>query len=245
MTAFAPPTDEEVHAYVDGALPLARHEEIAGILGQDAALAARVAAYGADRDALRQALGGILTQPLPPHWQARIEAATTRRPVLGRRQAIAAGLALVTAAGAGGALWWPKGDTILAAALAARGSGLGGEALSEGDPAARDARLAASLGLKVQAPDLHHFGFHLARLDMARPGAHIRAAQLDYRDAAGRRLTIYVRPSDGTVRFDLLRAGAARVCVWQDDVVGAVIIAPMSAGEMMRVASAAYSALNL
>ena len=54
-----------------------------------------------------------------------------------------------------------------------------------------------------------------------------------------------MRASDGTVRFDLLRRGRARVCVWQDDVVGVVIIAPMSAGEMMRVASGAYAALNL
>ena len=48
-----------------------------------------------------------------------------------------------------------------------------------------------------------------------------------------------------TVRFDLLRHGSTRVCIWQDNVVGAVVIAPMSAGEMMRVASSAYTALNL
>jgi hypothetical protein len=33
--------------------------------------------------------------------------------------------------------------------------------------------------------------------------------------------------------------------VWQDDVVGAVIIAPISAAEMLRIASSAYTDLNL
>jgi len=35
------------------------------------------------------------------------------------------------------------------------------------------------------------------------------------------------------------------VCLWQDEVVGAVMMGEMSAGQMMRVAGAAYAALNL
>jgi anti-sigma factor RsiW len=58
-------------------------------------------------------------------------------------------------------------------------------------------------------------------------------------------LTIYVRKSDGDARFDLLRRGKLRVCIWQDEVVSAVMTGDMSAGEMMRVASAAYSSLDL
>jgi anti-sigma factor RsiW len=247
MTSPAYPTDDEIHAYIDRELAPGRYQEIAAILRADDALAARVALYCADRDSLRQALNGIVSAKLPPAWQTRIEAATGRRRVLPRRQAIAAGVALVLAVGAGAAVFWRPGDGILTQALAARDQGLGDTTPEVGalsDTATR-ARLASALGLKVQAPDLHRFGFQLARLEVSHPGAPSRAAQLEYRDAAGRRLTIYVRPSDGTVRFDLLRAGAARVCVWQDDVVGAVIIAPMSAGEMMRVASSAYAALNL
>jgi len=240
------PTEDEIHAYVDGELAPGRDQEVADILRADQGLAARVAAYRADRDNLRQALAGIMAAPLPIGWEARITAATARPRVLPRRQAIAASLALVLTAGAAATVFWRRRDTILADALAAREGGLGDttqtEALS--DPATR-ARLASALGLKVQAPDLRRFGFQLARLEVSHPGAPSRAAQLEYLDASGRRLSIYVRPSDGTVRFDLLHEGTARICVWQDDVVGAVIIAPMSAGEMMRVASSAYAALNL
>jgi anti-sigma factor RsiW len=242
MTAPLRPTEDEIHAYVDDALDPVRRAEVDTILGEDDRLAARVAGYTADRDALRQAVAGITAKPLPPGWQAQIEAATQRRRVLPRRQAMAAAAAVFLVTGVGAALFWPKTDGILRDALAARESGLRfGASVDVADPASRNARLAAALGLKVLAPDLRHFGFRLARLEVNAA----RSAQLDYRDSMGRKLTIYVRPSDGTVRFDLLRAGASRVCVWQDDVVGAVIIAPMSAGEMMRVASSAYSALNL
>jgi hypothetical protein len=71
------------------------------------------------------------------------------------------------------------------------------------------------------------------------------AAQLRYSDPDQRALTIYVRPSDGTVQFDIIRRGETHICVWQDDVVGAVIMAPVSAAEMLRIASSAYTSLNL
>ena len=57
--------------------------------------------------------------------------------------------------------------------------------------------------------------------------------------------SITVRKSAGAARFDLLRRGSLRVCIWQDDVVGAVITGQMSAGAMMRVASRAYADLDL
>ncbi len=239
MTGPVVPTEDEIHAYVDEALDAARRAEIETILSGDHRLACRIAAYRADRDALRQALAGIMAKPLPSAWQDRIDAATRPRRAMPRRLAIAAATAVFLAAGAGTALLWPTNDGILESALAAREAGLDGGVTVNG--ATQNTRLASALGLKVHTPDLEHFGFHLVRLEVS----EARSAQLEYRDTAGRRLTIYVRPSDGKVRFDLLREGASRVCVWQDDVVGAVIIAPMSAGEMMRVASSAYSALNL
>lgn len=241
----APPSvsEAELHAFVDGALDAGRQAQVASKLGDDAALAARVAAYAADRDRLRAAFGRV--RPVPPDWARRIEAATARPTprMLTRRTALAASLALA----AGGAVVATKallgGDTIVAAAQHARASEAAGRPLSAAmleDAGARDGALRAALGISVRAPDLHRFGFRLTRLEIL---GH--AAQLRYGDARARLLTIYVRPSDGSVRFDLLRDGADRVCVWQDDVVGAVIIAPMPAGEMLRVAAAAYGALNL
>jgi anti-sigma factor RsiW len=250
MKALAPPTEEELHAFVDNELSPPRRAEIAQILSDDAELAGRVAAYAADRDRLRLALRGIAGQTVPAAWSARIEAAMAPKPatVATRRYAIAASVALVLSAAAIARWTWPRGDTILADAQAARNGTLAGRSqiLTEPLPplATRNALLQSTVGLHVRAPDLHRFGFQLAGLALfGPPGAG--AAQLQYRDGMQRVLTIYVRPSDGTVRFDLLRQGSMRVCVWQDDVVGAVIMADMSAGEMMRVASRAYSDLSL
>jgi anti-sigma factor RsiW len=143
---------------------------------------------------------------------------------------------------------WRRGDqTIMVEAEAARDGRLDGR-LGEGDPlppaGARDDLLRSTLGMHVRAPDLERFGFRLARIELFnRPGGG--AAQLRYSDRSERVMTIYVRPSDGTVQFDILRRGETHVCVWQDDVVGVVIIAPVSAAEMLRIASAAYTDLNL
>ena len=157
---------------MDGALDPARREEVAAILREDACLAARMAADYADRDALREALTGILTRPLPPEWRARIEGATRERArgrlVLNRRQAVAAGLAMIAAAGTGAALLRPARDGILQDALAAREAGLGVALPTDAaNSAGQNAQLAAVLGLNVRTPDLRHFGFHFARLEVS------------------------------------------------------------------------------
>ena len=82
-------------------------------------------------------------------------------------------------------------------------------------------------------------------LDIFGPKAGRAAAGLVYRSTQAGELTIYVRKSSGQSRFDLLRRGRLRVCIWQDDVVGAVMTGEMSAGLMMRIASRAYGDLDL
>jgi anti-sigma factor RsiW len=247
------PTEYELHAFIDDELDPARRAEIDAILRDDPLLAARVAAYQSDRDLLRMALGGIAQEPLPSAWAARIEAAMIPRRkivpkvVMTRRFALAASVALVASAGVVVRWQWPRDNTILAEAEAARDGRLDGR-LAEADPlpppASRDALLRSTLGMIVRAPDLGRFGFQLARMDLfGRPAGG--AAQLRYSDPDQRALTIYVRPSDGTVQFDIIRRGETHICVWQDDVVGAVIMAPVSAAEMLRIASSAYTSLNL
>ncbi len=244
MSSVEPIREDELHAFVDGALQAARREEVAAILRADPARAAWVDGYARDRELLREAVAQLSARPLPPNWAAQIEAATARRAParLGRRYAIAASLAVAIGAAAA-VKWWPHGDTILADALAVRDGTAAGRALPQGvlaDAAQRDAQLASAVGLPAHAPDLQHFGFQLTAMQL-----FTRGAQLRYADRSRRILTIYVRPSDGTVRFDMLRQGTQRICIWQDNVVGAVIVAPLSAGEMMRVASKAYGDLDL
>lgn len=251
MTVALPIREEELHAFVDGELSAARAAIVAAALETDPILAARVAAFAADKAALAAAYRSVAREAVPAAWIARIEraAAVPRlRRSMSRRvlwgPALAACLVLVLGSMV---LLYQSGQperSILAEAEAARQersvalTRLTGAALA--DMPSRDAVLERAVGLKLHAPDLARIGWNLVEID-----AYADAAALRYRAESGGTLTLFVRRSSGTPRFDLLKTGAVRICIWQDEVVGAVMMGELSAGQMMRVAAAAYEALNL
>jgi anti-sigma factor RsiW len=251
MTSAQPIREEELHAFIDGELPADRASMVAAALEADPILAARVAAFAADKAALAAAYRPIGRQPVPASWIALIERAaaapTVRRRVPTWAQwAVGLAACLVLALG-GVALLEQRGPpegSILAQAEAARQertlalARLTGAALA--DVPSRDAELTHAVGLKLRAPDLARLGWNLVAIDI-----YPKAAALRYRAEGDRTLTLFVSPSTGAPRFDLFETGAVRVCLWQDEVVGAVMMGEMSAGQMMRVAGAAYAALNL
>jgi anti-sigma factor RsiW len=251
MTSPQPIREEDLHAFIDGELPPDRTGMVAAALKADPTLAARVAAFAADKAALRAAFQPIGQQPVPASWVALIERAAAAPS--GRRKVLpsagwAVGLAACLVLALGGVALLehrgPPEGSILAQAEAARQeqtlalARLAGAALADGP--SRDAALTHAVGLKLRAPDLARLGWTLVEIDI-----YAKAAALRYRAEGGRALTLFVRPSTGAPRFDLFETGAVRVCLWQDEVVGAVMMGEMSAGQMMRVAGAAYAALNL
>jgi anti-sigma factor RsiW len=241
MTSVLPIADEELHAFIDGELTPERAAAVQAALAAEPALAARVASWQADKSALRALFGPVAERPLPSAWRTRIARHSAPRRPAYWRMGIAAGVVLALLGG-GGALLLRGGDTVLADAQAARdGTMPATRVITALAQSGADATLQATLGLPVRAPDLRKFGYHLVAVDFYRGPA----AGLVYRNAQSADLTIYVRKSAGDARFDLLRRGKLRVCVWQDEVVSAVMTGDMSAGEMMRVASAAYSSLDL
>jgi anti-sigma factor RsiW len=239
-----PVTELELHAYIDGELNPDRMRAVAALLDQDPALARRAADFMADKQRLASVFGPIAARPLPAAWVARIRTARPHRFGPRRWHAIAAGVVLCLGLGAGGVwLLRPPADTILADAERAHAASAPGAALP--DQEGRDNGLRTALGLPVRAPDLAALGYQLTGIRILTLGSGAHAAELVYQDAHAVRLTIYVRKSAGAARFDLMRRGRLRVCIWQDDVVGAVITGQMSAGAMMRVASRAYADLDL
>jgi anti-sigma factor RsiW len=242
--------EEDLHAYIDGELDPVRYAQVDAALSHDPALAFRVEQFRADKMRLADMFAPVAKRPLPAAWTTRIEAALAPKPARPTAWLMALAASVLLAVTSGGiALLWHPADTILAEAAAAHDGQvqpdveLAGKALPP--EAVRNQLLLASLGMKVRAPDLSRFGYQLTALDVFHHRFAETAAGLVYRTAQGTELTVYVRKSGGTPRFDLLRRGKLRVCVWQDDVVGAVITGDMSAGEMMRIASRAYADLNL
>ncbi|WP_131113408.1 anti-sigma factor family protein [Lichenihabitans psoromatis] len=59
-------TEDDIHAFVDDALPLERRAEVERFLALNQDAMQRVAAFAAQRTALRAALAPIAAEPIPP-----------------------------------------------------------------------------------------------------------------------------------------------------------------------------------
>ena len=251
---------EELHAFIDGELDSVRAAEIAKLVASDPVLAARVEAFRADKKRLEQIYGTLRDLPVPPKWLQSVEDRLVRqRPrfpsvYLSRRgvAAIAASLLLVLTVN----LWivyerfsTTNEDAIIAEAFAARQDATPPEqsfaALALAAPEQRDQVVRTALSMSLKAPDLTKLGYRLAniRVYSGKPGG--KAVELAYRDAQNRLFTLYLRHPSGPPRVELVERDGMRICIWQDDVLGTVMLGQMSAGEMARMASLAYSGLTL
>lgn len=154
----SPVTEAELQAYVDGQLPAARQAEIAAYLAQRPEESQRVAAYRAQRQALRRLFDAVLDEPLPARvLRAASPASARRSPWL---QGIAAGLALVLIGGVAG--WGLRGAAVGPGPLAWRAgdqrdlgdlgapNAANGPVLAAGNDFARRAAVAHT----VYSPDL-------------------------------------------------------------------------------------------
>jgi len=251
-----PPGDEDLHAFIDGELDAARAAEIAARLESDAPLAARVAAFNADKAMIAQAYGGLDARPLPAEWLEMIGKRRRPKPVRPQRR-LATGFAALAASLLLVVVGWlayrnmvvPQDDPIVAEALSARREAMVPELTLTADAlpetAARNQLLTKTLATTLKAPDLGRMGYRLVSVQVYPGGAEGKAVELSYRDAAGRLFTLYLRRPSGPPRVDLTAKGGMRICIWQDDVVGTVMLGEMSAAEMARLASLAYAGLNL
>ncbi|MDI4663484.1 anti-sigma factor [Xanthobacter autotrophicus] len=200
-----PITEDDLHGYVDGALDPERREQVSAYLEAHPDVAARVAAYGAERGMLRAALAPIVEEPLPAELDlARMVEARRRPPGPPRWAMAAAALLLVCVGGAGG--WLLRG---MGSAPAEGLQALGREAAAsyavfapdKGRPVeirAEDrAQLVAwtsrRLGRPVAIPDLADAGYRFMGGRVVAT-EHGPAALFMYDDDAGSRLVMLARP---------------------------------------------------
>lgn len=251
MTSKAAIRDEDLNAFIDGELDTDARVRVEAALADDLELEHRTTAFGADKALLKSLYGGGLNEPLPREWIARIEEATTRKPLPKTAWAmlgIAASFVLVLS----GTVAYrefaktPR-DDVVADALAARTLEAAPDYVvpvrSETQIAAESAVMAKSLDTRVKAPDLTRMGYRLVGIDVYSSPAP--SFDLRYLDARGRAVTLYIRRSPGATRFDILEMKGLKVCIWQDNIISTVVTGAMSAGEMERLASLAYSGLTL
>jgi len=241
--------DEQLHALIDGELTTRDSADVERAVAADPVLSQRVALFRADKGRLAQVYGSISEQPLRREWIEMIDR-KARKPRMFSIEAIA-GIAAVFMLMIGGGLMYrqalPHEEPIVEEALAARNDAMpAGQtvALNAAHAAAATRTLASALGMHVSAPDLQRMGYNLVGLRVYGNAPAGKGVELLYRHKDNRVFALYLRRPSGAPRFDQYKQGKLRVCIWQDDVLGAVMTGEMSAAEMQRLASLAYTGLE-
>jgi anti-sigma factor RsiW len=239
--------EEDLQAYVDGALDAGRAHEVQAWLEQQPEAALLVQSYRAQGDLLHAAFDSILNEPVP----ARLTRPARTGGPLWRFATAMSWLLAGTLLG-----WslneirprqsearWPQHAALAHAVFVA-------EVRHPVEVRANEEAhlvgwLSKRLGKSIRAPRLTAHGFELlgGRLlpESARPGA-----QFMYQDAAGRRLTLYlstdVANRDSAFRYT--REGALHVFYWIDREVGYALAGELDKAQMLAVARTIYEQLN-
>jgi anti-sigma factor RsiW len=237
-------SDDDLHAYIDGALAEDRAFAVRKALAADPVLAERAALFEADKAMLKAVYAPLAERPLPAEWIARVQQPPQPRTHWRQASAIATVLLVV----AMGPLAWryyapPASTDVVQVALDAREGSPAGvrHAVTNGDLKTDryEAALRQAVASNVRIPDLSRMGYRLAGLHL-----YDKAAEILYRGPQDQLFTLYVRRSDGSARFDQFERRGLRVCIWQDDQISTVMAGNISAAAMQRLATLSYTGLT-
>ena len=246
-----PVREDDLHAYVDGALPEARRLEVEAWLAAHPEDAARVQAWGGQNHALHAAFDGVLNEPLP----IDLVRAARRQPARMPYKAMAAALAFAASGLIGYGIGLKADQPVPAPQHFARDAAIAHAVFSPEmrHPVEIDAAHAAHLvswlskrvGTQLQAPDFDALGFDLlgGRLLAGESGP---VAQFMYQDAGGRRVTLYVRRAVAGNRettFRHVTENGVEVFYWIDHDFGYALSGQISRVEMQKLADVAYQQL--
>lgn len=242
-----PVTEDELHAYVDGELPVERSADVEAWLAAHPEDAERVQSWRAMADMLHARYDTIAHEPVPPRLEIE---RLVRRP---RQWIYGAAAAALVAFAAGGTVGWvahgasSKPSTFQSFTLDA----LDAHRLYVVEvrhpvevPGNERAHLQAWLtkrcGWTVQAPDLEASGFKLVGGRLL-PGPTGPASFLMYESASGERITIYTAKTESEatqMRYTAQDKDGA--LFWADRGVGYVVSGVSDRDRLTKVAQAVY-----
>lgn len=246
-----PASDEELHAYADGALGGARAAEVEAWLAANPEAAERVHAYRAQNRALHALFDPVLDEPAP----AALADVLVRRPARFPR-AVAAAVAWLAVGGfIGYALndWLtpPVEPALFAERAAIAHVVYAAEVQHPVEVTAEHEQhlvkwLSKRLGKELRTPDFTGFGYQLVGGRLL-PGDKGPAAQFMYQNNQGARLTLYVSvPGKGAqpTAFRYEKEDGTHVLYWVDRDLGFALVGDADRAELMDIASVAYQAFN-
>lgn len=255
-----PVGDDDIHAYVDGQLDLARRAEVQAWLAENPEAAARAAFYERSNEALHQSFDPILVEPIP----AEMSTPKRRRLALPwRSAAVAACFALIGLAGG-----WYAHEALTEPTIVER-------IVAVPQPMATQAALAHSayasevrhpvevgadeeahlvrwltnrMGKPVKAPKLDAMGYRLMGGRLL-PGSETGVAcQFMYENASGGRITLFIRTPSSNQQQTAFRfateSNGVGVFYWIDRNLAYALSANLPKEEMKRIAREIYDQLT-
>jgi len=248
----SPATDDELHAYVDGALPEDRRALVEAWLAAHPEDAALIAAWRRQADLLRARYGAVAAEPIPARLSLDRIARSQHR---WARYAAAAVLLAFIAGGAAG--WFGRGvfenpartsATLTADAIGAHRLYVVEVRHPVEVPAAEEAHLvqwlSRRLDYQVRAPDLAGLGLKLVGGRLL-PGPAGPAAFFMYEGNSGERFTLYcsrARAPETALRYSA--AGQVAAYYWIERDKAYVVSGPADRDRLLKVAQSAYDQIE-
>lgn len=246
-----PVSDDELHAYADGALAGARAAEVEAWLAANPEAAERVRAWRDQNRALRALFDPVLDEPVPARLAGTLARRNARLP--------AAAAAAVAWLAVGGLIGYALNDWLTPAAapalLAERAAiahvVYAAEVQHPVEVTAEHEQhlvkwLSKRLGKELRTPDFTGFGYQLVGGRLL-PGDKGPAAQFMYQNNAGARLTLYVSvpgKDAAPTAFRYEKEDGTHVLYWVDRDLGFALVGDAGRAQLMDIASVAYQAFN-
>ncbi len=248
--------ENELHAYIDGALSQELRDEVEDWLSTHPEDRSKVDAWMAQNQGMHALYDGVLDEQLPAEISMRMAGAPRQARSSWWKQAAAAVLLVAVGFGAGwGFHGWQIGEALPRTKFIRQA--VGAHVVFTGEKrhavevwADKEERhlvrwLSKRLGHPVQPPPLGQAGFKLVggRLVADQGGP---AAQFMYEDAAKRRITLYVRRGGKSTNtaFRYVSDGGVAAFYWIDRPLSYAVIARMEREELLRLARIVHDALG-
>jgi anti-sigma factor RsiW len=256
MTAPRRISEAELHAFVDGELTGEERAEVEALLAGAPTEQALARDFRELNQDLRARYAGLLEEPVPGPMLALVGRVPRSPSALGRRlRSLAAALLIALTAGLAGYLV----RDLLAGAPRAEPSfvlnAIGAHSVYvpevrhpvevKADEEHLIRWLTRRVGAPIRAPSLVERGWKLMGGRLL-PDLGLPAAQFMYEDAAGRRLTLYIRKETGlnNTSFQFAERDGLGSFYWIDRPLAYALAGRLSRDELMALADAVYAQLE-
>lgn len=256
MTEISQPiTEDDLLAFVDGQLDEQRRLEVLAYLDTNPEAAVRVAVYKHQNNAMHKYFDPVLEEPIPKRLLTYRASSRMRSVHVWRYAAILAWVFI------GGLVGWMLHGTLderQAPAYAFAQQAVTAHAIYVSEvthpvevAADQEAHLVKwlsnRLGVEIRAPQLSKAGYDLigGRLLPSEAGP---AAQFMYEDAAGKRLTLYIRAGMKSAHeevYHYLQEGNVGVSYWMDEHIACALSGELEKTRLLKLAENIYDQLEL